>query len=288
VFLLLRNGLIVNDSPETLRLAGAQNWLKTGKPSKGTKSGFHGSAVPDQPDQPGRRRLRTPGRASRRSWQQKYGIPGLWSRRRSPDEEETGPALEKSKFLVRQLLLRRSIIDRETLKGEHRGFSWSDLLPALRIMELSGELIGGKICEDRDGLQFAPANLSAVLSGYPVRDGWLWLHSGDPLLSAHRLPLSRRSGSYVLIECRRRSAEFFCSISGNGRSVVFFDNEIPAERIAWFRTFILEYLAEVNKGKAVTISKINGGSPADHPVFEDLTASGFMKMPSGELKLWKY
>ena len=119
-------------------------------------------------------------RARRVSW------PGNWLRI-DPELIDEDPLLEleNAKRLVRTLLDRygvlcRELANRELSSGAYPGYRWRDLFSALRVMELSGEVIAGAFFESLSGPQFAtPAVLRTFSEPWTPRD--VWISTLDPI-----------------------------------------------------------------------------------------------------------
>ena len=61
---------------------------------------------------------------------------------------------ELARDRIRQLLMRYGILFREILENEPAPLGWSRLFRSLRVMEFSGEVIGGHFFAGIPGLQF--------------------------------------------------------------------------------------------------------------------------------------
>jgi len=113
-------------------------------------------------------------RARRVSW------PGNWLKINSPkSDKDPLLELENAKRLARTLLDRygvlcRELANRELSAGAYPGYRWRDLFSALRVMELSGEVIAGAFFESLSGPQFAtPATLRTFSEPWTPRDAWI-------------------------------------------------------------------------------------------------------------------
>jgi ATP-dependent Lhr-like helicase len=73
-------------------------------------------------------------------------------------------ATEAAKDRARIVLDRYGIVFRERLRDEAVGFRWGDLVNALRLLELAGEVYGGYFVHGVSGLQFAGAEALELLS----------------------------------------------------------------------------------------------------------------------------
>lgn len=156
-----------------------------------------------------------PQRRARGGWTSSRPLLGLWSRL---EADTQGHALEDDRERVRQLLRRYGILCRELCAMELPLLRWSRLARTLRLMELSGEIAGGRLLAGVPGLHFAshdslsrtldddaiwwcnatdPASLCGLdlLPGLPARTVTTWLvHHGAALV----LVVSRSGGRVEL------------------------------------------------------------------------------------------
>ncbi|MEZ5557288.1 MAG: DEAD/DEAH box helicase [Pseudomonadales bacterium] len=164
-------------------------------------------------------RLRSGRRAGpqRRARGAARGWTGLWTlnSRPGPDDDPLA-ALEDAKELARILLDRYGIVCRELANRDGPG-RWRDLFRALRVMELSGEVVTGYFFEGLSGPQFALSEAVSVLLGssaggstrnpadpltQPADGDSFWVNAMDPAapcglgLDWAELP-ARRPGNYL-------------------------------------------------------------------------------------------
>ena len=136
------------------------------------------NAVPFHSRRPGGRRIRRSG--SHRLPAQPVNS-GNWFLLPEPDDLDD--VLEKEEIVkerVRLLFERYGILFRELLSRELPIFRWGSIFRALRLMELSGEILGGYFFEDLPGLQFVrPPTLSSLGKPLP-EDAVYWLNATDP------------------------------------------------------------------------------------------------------------
>ncbi len=128
----------------------------------------------------GRPRARSRGRADR--WRANRPLPGDWFRLPAGEPAPPDPLEreEEGKERARLLLDRYGVVFRELLAHELPAFSWSAVFRALRLMELSGEVLAGHFFAGVRGLQFAThAAFQRLREGLP-RDVVFWLAAIDP------------------------------------------------------------------------------------------------------------
>jgi ATP-dependent Lhr-like helicase len=103
----------------------------------------------------------------------------------SPLEEEG-----RNRDRVRLLLSRWGILCRPLLEKAYSGssasksepspFTWSGLLPTMRRMELSGEIVAGRFFAGINSLQFASPAIVRELENAEAVDGIYWMNAADP------------------------------------------------------------------------------------------------------------
>jgi len=177
-------GIVSNDSMATLR--------------KGIQQDFQPPKLPQiDPERRGRRVPR--GGFSR--WTGAAPLAGNWYRlagaQASSLRVEDDPNLledeERARDRARLLLDRYGILFRELLQWETPPFQWPAVFRALRLMELSGEVLGGIFFHGISGLQFiAPRAFRLLQRKLP--DGVWWLNACDPA-SCCGLPLAGLRGT---------------------------------------------------------------------------------------------
>jgi len=125
-------------------------------------------------------RLPRPARFDR--WRASRPFGGAWMRLPRPDPPADALAREElNRERARILLDRYGLLFRELLARELPALQWPALVRTLRIMELSGEIIGGSFFAGIPGLQFiAPEALAQLQSGLP-EDRIYWINAADPI-----------------------------------------------------------------------------------------------------------
>jgi ATP-dependent Lhr-like helicase len=152
-------------------------------------------------------------RARRRfsSWQSSRPFSGAWYRLPSVTEPDNALELEElRRERVRLLLDRYGVVFRQLLERELPDMGWSELFRTLRIMELGGEIVGGRFFNGVPGLQFiSHAAIRIVEAGLPEDQVW-WINATDPAspcsLGLEDLPfgLPRRVlGNHLVFHGRR-------------------------------------------------------------------------------------
>jgi ATP-dependent Lhr-like helicase len=115
-----------------------------------------------------------------RGWQASRPLQGSW-RRLAPDPAADGLArLDRDRDRVRALIARYGVLFRELLAHESPALGWGRLLPALRLMELAGELVTGQFFTGITGLQFTTPDGWRHLAREGPADAVWWCAAGDP------------------------------------------------------------------------------------------------------------
>ena len=131
------------------------------------------------------------------AWREAKAYPGSWFLMPRASNIEAAEPMEREemrKDRVRVLLDRYGLLFRELLARERPPFRWPDLFRALRLMELSGEVLSGYFFKGIPGPQFmSHAAFRAYLQD-PPEDAVYWLSAVDPA-SVCGLPLEGLRGA---------------------------------------------------------------------------------------------
>ncbi len=131
------------------------------------------------------------------AWREAKAYPGSWFLLPRPSSLENAEPIEREelrKDRVRVLLDRYGILFRELLARERPPFRWPDLFRALRLMELSGEVLSGYFFSGIPGPQFMSHAAFRAFLQDPPEDAVYWLSAVDPS-SACGLPLEGLRGA---------------------------------------------------------------------------------------------
>lgn len=151
--------------------------------------------------------------------------PGNWFAFEEIEWNEDGiSAIEREKERARILLGRYGVLFRELLLRELPGMQWKDVFKALRLMELSGEILAGVFFSDVPGLQFASHEAFRKLRRKPKKKAIYWLSAIDPAslcglsLDTLKGKLPKRLASTRLVY---RGDELILEIHRNGKAMTF-------------------------------------------------------------------
>jgi len=155
------------------------------------------------PLQEGRRR---PSRSGYNRWAASRPLAGNWHRLalEGIDQDPLAEA-ELAKDRVRQLLGRYGLLFRELLAGELPPLQWGRIFNALRLMELSGEILSGHFFEGIPGLQFISPEAFRFIGCPLPGEAVYWMGAADPAslcgirLAAFKQALPSRLSSTHLV-----------------------------------------------------------------------------------------
>ena len=240
----------------------------------------------DRPSPPSefssQRRRRRPSTANR--WRASRPFSGTW-RLLARDSEGSGPsdpldALEDNKDRVRQLLERYGLLFKELLAWELPALRWSALFRALRLMELSGEVLSGYFFEDIPGLQFMSHEAFRSLAHPLSREGIYWLNATDPASCCGlRLPglqeaLPKRLPSTFLVY---KGSKVVLIARAGGRQLELFPPPEHPELLRYLEVFKVLMNRQFRPARVMEVETINGKPAWESPYLPALKAFGFVK-----------
>lgn len=187
---------------------------------------------------------------------------GMWRRCQLMSEEEADELekLETVKERVRVLAGRYGLVCRELCNREGGNFRWAEVFRAVRMMELSGELLAGLFFEELSGPQFMLPNAFQRFNEIGEERRTFWVHSYDPVspcglgLSWPELPV-RQLGNMLAFS----DGELVAVSRSYGQQLDFF--KAPDERCVEAVCRTMQYAIVGNK--RLTIKFINGERSLD-------------------------
>ncbi|GHV72101.1 DEAD/DEAH box helicase [Spirochaetia bacterium] len=274
-------GLLSADSWEPVRRGIGENFL-------------YASPVAAFQNAPMSQSRRIP-RALRDRWRGGPPVSGNWFSLETPGDDPETMLMDEEELnrdRVRRLVQRWGLLCRPLLERELPALSWSKLLPAIRRLELAGELTAGRFFAGINSLQFAsPAIAVELEAAETVRDIY-WMNAADPaspcglnaasgLLVASGLPAAsldprlppRMATSRICF----RGDELAAVSRQNGKDLQIFvppdDPDLP--QILDF-VKILKYRA-VHPERSIIVETINGVTAASGEYAPILESSGFVR-----------
>jgi ATP-dependent Lhr-like helicase len=232
-------------------------------------------------------------RALRDRWREGPPVPGRWFSL-EPDGGFDNPAgidpLDEENLnreRIRLLLDRWGILARPLLEREAPCLSWAKLLPAMRRMELAGELYPGRFFAGINSPQFAAPGIERELEAAESEGGLYRMNACDPAspagLELEGLPFPlppRLPGSRI---CFRGTSPVYVSTK-NGREIEFFFSPEDPGAASIIALLVPPRKPSASSRKTV-IEKINGVSASRSPYGETLKALGFVP-DRDKLILW--
>ncbi len=203
--------------------------------------------------------------------------PGNWFL--IPDEDvplDEVATLERDKERARILFDRYGVLFRELLARELPAFRWKSVFKALRLMELSGEILSGVFFEDIPGLQFASKEAYRKLSKRDRRKRIFWMNATDPAsvcglgLDALKGALPKRLSSTRLVF---RGEDLMLEVLRNGKALVFHCLLEDAD-LARLLDPLRDLLSRVrNPLRTIHLETINGEDARSSPYLDVLDAT---------------
>ena len=122
-----------------------------------------------------------PSRSAYNRWTATRPLSGNWyALDREGMERDSIDEAELVKDRVRQLFKRYGILFRELLADELPLLQWATIFKALRLMELSGEILSGYFFEGIPGVQFISHEAFRFLNEPLPEESVYWMNAADP------------------------------------------------------------------------------------------------------------
>ena len=183
---------------------------------------------------------------------------------------------ENRKDRVRILLNRYPILFRELLQRELEPFRWTGLFRTLRIMELSGEVIGGYFFQGIPGPQFISHSALRMIQRGFTDSPVFWLCATDPA-SLCGLPLEglkgtlphRRSENHIVY----RGSELIVRSSRHGRDLEIHltpdDPSLP-QAFGFLRHLLTRSVRPLPRVRIETINSLSAAHSPFRPQLQSL------------------
>lgn len=266
LWVLAWRGRAASDSYETIR--------------RGILSGF----APEEVKQAG-----SGGRAGRGRWERSRPSAGAWHALRAGGSKTPVENAELDKERARIVLARHGVVFREQLEHELPPLRWPKVFRALRLLELSGEIVSGHFFMGVPGIQFATHEAIRRLAGSLPGDRLYFVNACDPAslcgsnLDGLPRKLPRRvAGNWTVF----RGKQLVLVLKRGGRKL---DIEVaPGDPVLQPALGIYRFLVgrEFSPLSSVTVETVNGSGAATSRFAEDLRQVGFANDYRG-MTLWK-
>jgi len=278
-------GQLSSDSFEPVRRG-----LEIGFTQKNTE--MPESLKPDSPFSPQRARI---PRALRDRWKEGAPVRGGWfslavDEIPADNKTQSDPLDEeyKNRDRVRLLLTRWGILCRPFLEHESPPFTWSGLLPAMRRMELSGELVAGRFFSGINSLQFTSPAVIRELEKINSYSGIYWMNAADPASPAGlnideldtRYP-ARMPSSHLYF----RGKDLIAVSNKNGKELQIFIEAEDLDIPILIDLIKIPRSRKVLPEKKITVEKINGSDAAKTNYAPAFVKAGFIG-DRGRLYFW--
>ena len=187
---------------------------------------------------------------------------------------------ELAKDRVRLLLRRYGILFRDLLAHELPALQWPRVFRALRLLELSGEVLSGQFFEGVAGPQFLSSGALPLLEGGLPGDAVYWMSALDPAspagLGLEGLPYAlppRAAGTHLVFHgdglalvSRRLGRDLAVSVPPRHP---YLSSYLGALRHLVDRAFL--------PARSLEVETVNGVGVLGSPYLEDLLEAGFEK-----------
>lgn len=200
--------------------------------------------------------------------------PGSWYALPQIDEEhDVVEKLDLEKERARVVLDRYGVVFRELLSRENLGFRWKDVFRALRLLELSGEIVGGRFFDEIPGLQFISKEALRTLRKALPEKAIYWMGATDPAslcglgLEVLKGTLPNRVSGTRLVY---RGCSLICE-SQRGGKALFFHIEPSDPDFPQIVTTLTEAVG-LGVMSQLKLESINGKDARSSPYLENLGA----------------
>jgi ATP-dependent Lhr-like helicase len=228
------------------------------------------------------------GRAGFRRWERSRPSMGVWHLVSRASSEGAMANAELDKERARMVLNRYGVIFRELLEHEQPLLRWSRLFRALRLLELSGEIVASHFFEGVPGLQFATHEALRQLTEPLPADRLIFLNACDPAslcgLGLPGLPeLPRRIvGNWIAFH--GRDVALTLEKSGRDLTIALPPHHPAIDPALAIYPFLLGRPS--NPLTSLTVETVNGQPAQNSPYADHLRRIGFVNEYRG-LSLWR-
>ena len=234
-------------------------------------------------------------RALRERWKAGSPASGRWFRLDlSDDAELTEPdALDDASLdasRVRALASRYGLLCRGILEREEEGFRWGELFPAMRRLELAGELLAGRFFDGVEGPQFLDVEAFGIfmaLDNHAPR-GPVWVNALDPAAAALYATTKCQALLPPRIATSRICVDGGIVVAASTRSYRDLTLSIAVDDprlTAVFGLFRAVRQRDASPERRVVVETVNADAAARSPFAAALRAAGF-EADRGRMVLW--
>jgi ATP-dependent Lhr-like helicase len=223
-------------------------------------------------------------------WRSSRPFAGNWYRLPMPDgETDSLDDLERDRDRVRLLLERYGILFKELCNRELPPCRWGRLFRAMRLMELSGEIVAGLFFEGLPGVQFVAADAVSELRREPPADAVYWLNAHDPAAACGlgiealaELP-ERRPTNHLVYHADR-----LVLLSKRGGKDLDILVEPDHERLGDYLALFHEQHDRASRARrGINVETVNGEPAPQSPYLPVLRACFDATVDYQQVKLWR-
>ena len=186
--------------------------------------------------------------------------------------------IEQDKERVRILIDRYGVLFKALLDREAPEFRWRSLFPALRLLELSGEIVAGHFLDDVTTLQFAAFDTLEDLKRHKPH-GLIWFQANDPAslcgvaaaFSMPPFPSARRESSFIIME----DGHIVLTATTSGKHVLIPDDRLPQFSPEWFAPWRTALSRRIAPRPSMEILTVNG-QPATAVIPRHILETNFL------------
>lgn len=215
-----------------------------------------------------------PGRRGFARWQGSLPLAGNWRLVHSPAPLQG--QLEKTELLkdqARLVLARYGLVCRQFMAREAPSITWSKIFKALRLMELSGEVVSGMFFQGLLGIQFITHEALSKLSRGLDEKAVFWLNAKDPasvcglgLKGFKGLLPKSRTGNHITFQ---GANPVFIS-TRQGKKLAFLKPAQHPENPLYLSPLQNMLSRSFNPKKRILVQKINQKPASQSPYLNDL------------------
>jgi len=219
------------------------------------------------------------GRAGFRRWERSRPSVGAWQVVSQAKSEGAVAGVELDKERARMVLGRYGVIFRELLEHELAPLRWPRLFRALRLLELSGEIVAGHFFDGVPGLQFATQQAIRKLADPLPAERLTFINACDPAslcglgLPDLPAPLPRRiAGNWTVF----RGPQLLAVLEKSGRDLTIVPP--PQDPVVEPALGIYPFLLgrQFRPVPSATVETINGQNAQSSPYADHLRHVGFV------------
>jgi ATP-dependent Lhr-like helicase len=196
---------------------------------------------------------------------------------------------ELEKDRARMVLARHGVVFRELLEHELPPLRWTKVFRALRLLELSGEIISGHFFQGVPGIQFATHEAIRRLAEPLPGERIYFINACDPAsvcglgFGGFPAEIPRRIASNWMVF---RGSQLLLVLQKGGRELTVLSepgDAVLGPALAIYRFFLGRESSPIS---SVTVETVNGVNANASPFAEPLRATGFTNDYRG-MTLWR-